>query len=525
MRGIVSWVLALGLALVPSAARAEGLTKFTGYTRPGSPTGPEGPIKAVGLPPDQTPIGATVYFKVFELGDGDPADPWRTGFKNLEDFFVAGKAMRGRGSEKLDTTARYLYVYQVINDSGRDGQVKSAAVRLLVEPHLITSWGHFTQKMGEGVKGVGFSMYFVNTDPNNPKIKNMILPVSTAHSGVTDRVYRDPAPYFNAPKNYGLSNILIGNAPVPISDGEDTGREPERVVLQTMTNFEGAPNWLEKDHVQLPGLFPYTRLALPFSDLYNPYYNPSSPLTPVGYPADSMGQGAVRMTEALRRAPAVVAYWADAPLRPGQRGTLFGFTSNYPPVYENIRVRGNPLPAIQPAAGAPDVRPANLRADGEVPTPVAFEQAAPPTAGGGGGSLGSATGGISSGGSLLRGGGGFGGGGIGFPLGGLGGGLGGGTGGGTGNGTPGQQQPQAQTQTQPQQGNQTVELALNVEQAQAQQQAQAQAQEQHQRQRQNQQQRHGHVVPEPAAVVPALLAIPIVLLLVWRRRTVRTSAI
>jgi hypothetical protein len=573
------WALSLSLlslALLPSAARTEGLEKFTGYTRPGHPSGPPGPIKPASNAPEDTPIGATMYFKVYELGDGVPGDPWGTGFGNLESFFVPGQASRGRGSDRLDTTARYLYLYQAVNDSERDGQVKSAAVRLLVEPHYITSWGHFAQQRQEAGRGVSFAADFSDAG------KGGILPVSTAHPAVSDRLYRDPAPYFNSSRLKGLSSILLGNAPVPQSaEGEDTGVAPERVVLQATSNFEKAPIWLERDQVQLTGLAPNMRLVLPYSDLYNPYYNPLNPVAPVAadglVPGFGLGTNTTpNLYEALRRAPAVVAFWSDYPLRPRQRSTLFGFTSNQPPVYEDVRLRGNGLPdRIVPAAPAPDIRPANTLADGEVPTPVAFEPVVP--AGGGGptgGSLGNPGAVIGGGGGLLRGGGGMGGGGMGggFPgiLGGGGGGTGGGTGGGVGGGgttgpgttgtgttsipasllallsptsptTPTGNNSNSNGSNSNSNGNNTNSgtgtgtgtnsnnntngganqtTIVNVQQQQGQQQQQQQKQKQQQSQQQmNNCCQPGNVVPEPTALVPALLGLPflVVLLLRWRK--------
>ncbi len=606
----------LVLALVPAPVQAEGLGKFTGYTRPGEPTGRErGPGPApVALDPNDphTPMGATVYFRVFELTE-DGTDPWGTGIKNIEQEFIPGQASRGRGSDKLDTNARYLYLYQVINDSGRPGQIKSTAIRLLVPPHLITSWGHFALRQAGATRGVGFSMTFEVPEAKNPEGRNMILPVSTEHPGVSDRVYRDPAPFFNAPKGrYGVSPILIDNAVRPIADSteaEDRGREPEKVVLQAIANFEGAPSWLEKDKAQLVGLLPYDRVVTPFSGLYAPNYNPVAPvsflpspfertapfstLLPAGPPtvgtsllpgtsilpaaygttvpygpaapyatAGTMGGGVVAASggatlppftaEALRRAPAVVAYWADDPLLPDQRSTLFGFTSNYPPVYEDVRLRGNPVPPFRPVAPGPDVRPAILAADGEVPTPVAFEGIPPGVGGPTAGTLGGLPAGIGAGGGLMRGGGGGGGGfGGGFmPFLGTGTGAGGGVGGGTGAGTPAtaatttpatstttargralpsqtQSGSQAQTGTpftvSQTGGNQSVTVTVQ----QSQNQAQAQQQQQAQLQAQAQAQRNHHhrppppppsVVPEPAAFIPALVGLPVLFLLVLRRR-------
>ena len=39
-----------------------------------------------------------------------------------------------RTRRKLDTRARYLYLYQVVNDSRRDSSVRTTSVRLIVDP-------------------------------------------------------------------------------------------------------------------------------------------------------------------------------------------------------------------------------------------------------------------------------------------------------------------------------------------------------------------------------------------------------
>lgn len=92
------------------------------------PTAP-GEAKPVGLEREKTGLGGTVYFRVYDLSEGIEGDPWGTGFKNLATSFTAGKDPTGNHpSQKLDTSARYLYLYQTINDSKRESVVKQTTV-------------------------------------------------------------------------------------------------------------------------------------------------------------------------------------------------------------------------------------------------------------------------------------------------------------------------------------------------------------------------------------------------------------
>jgi hypothetical protein len=124
-------------------------------------------------------------------------------------------------------------------------------------------------------------------------------------------------------------------------------------------------------------------------------------------------------------------------------------------------------------------------------------------------------------------------------MGGLGGaGAGGGSGGGNGGATPNNQQGQVPflVNTTPNGSQNIPSVNVNnvVQQAQAMQQGQIQGQLQGQLQAQQQQQKqhqghHGHhdacVMPEPAAFVPALLGVPVLLWLVWRRKATTQTAV
>ena len=398
------------LAAPTPSVKAEGLPKFTGYTTPGSVGEPMRP--AEGKPivrEEKNGLGVTVLYSVYDRADGRPGDIWNTGIKGLDESFTAGK-----------------------DPTGQTGARK--------------------------------------------------LPISTEHPAAKDRKYANPSPYYLAPKPYRTAHIAVDNKIAAVADDptgakENIGRVPEEVMLLSSAVFEGPPKMhLEMAPAALMG--PRTDVFAPptTTGFFNPYFGPApfwggpmmgpyvSPVTTVGYASSATSVGGpfrgVGSADDRNHSPAFRAYWLDKPLQPGERSTLFGFTSDFPPVYEDTRVRGNSKLAIGLGIGFgdPDLRTAALNADGEVPTPIAFEapSAAPSVGiggfGGGFSTLGGTTGG---------GGGSFGGGGslpgFGGSLGSTGGGSGGGSpsgGGGNGSGnttTQPQQQQQQQGQQQQQQ--------------------------------------------------------------------------
>src|SRR5207244_6881299 len=128
--------------------------------------------------------------------------------------------------------------------------VQTGTVRLLVDPQLITSWGYFALKKGEGPpkpgeevvgEGVGFAQEI--TDPKVNKGAPVMLPVSSEHPVTAKRVYADPSPPYPAPKPYGTARIDVGNKIKAIADdpsgaSENRGRFPEEVMLITEAVFD-----------------------------------------------------------------------------------------------------------------------------------------------------------------------------------------------------------------------------------------------------------------------------------------------
>ena len=152
-----------------------------------------------------------------------------------------------------DTNARYLYLYQVVHDSKRDSVVKTATIRLVIDPQLITSFGSFVfrkpegpPKPGEDITGQGVGFAQEVSDPKINMGTPFILPISTDHPATTTREYRDPSPYYVAPKRFSTARILLDNKVKAVADdpsgaAENPGRAPEEVMMLNSAVFDGPP--------------------------------------------------------------------------------------------------------------------------------------------------------------------------------------------------------------------------------------------------------------------------------------------
>jgi len=568
--GVLGATLTAVLAACP-VTQGGPLEDFTGYTRIGFPP-TEGKVdpKFAQAAKEMKAIGLTIYYMVYDrkTGKSVAGDIYGVGIESFDATFFSGlDSDRG----KLDTETRYLYLYQVVNDSGRPAVVKDIAIRLLVDPRLITSWGYFVKRTKNekgvvGKQGLGFSMQFDGKGAGKDlDLGAGIRPISSDFPGVSDKAYRSPAPAIKATKPYGISPITLNIAPAAGS-GQDMGKEPSDVLIVPNVDFGDVAD--NGDGLQM--LKP--RLVGdhdPLDDIEDP-------------------KARARMRDQFKkRWPAVRTFFREDPVGPKQRSTIWGFTSDLPPVMAEATAKGKSLgiglghlqdnknsgtllAAVQGQAEkgnpgrkntASDLRdpqfvalqlpvdPNRLMKQGEkgaatppiggtLPTPSPGKKAdtatpagdispAPvPTVGGEGGGAGSALGG----GTGTVGGGGitgvspppaF------FPArgnGGAGGGIGGGSGGGSGsqsgNGTQSGTGSQSGTANQFQTLNNPVNVSVNQSQSQAQAQAQAQAQSQSQSQTQT----NGcccdgtTVVPAPPAWLLGMLGLPVFAFLARKRK-------
>jgi hypothetical protein len=137
------WLLlaVIGLLGPIAPARAEFLTAYTGNTsaQAGHPVSVDGTYNFAVL--DKT-LGGTAgnVFGAVSNSNAPVNDPARYA-QNFDQRFVAGA-----GSGALDTSARYLYLVQVVNNGPNQSAIKDVFTAL--NPGLVTSWGYFGLKLG-----------------------------------------------------------------------------------------------------------------------------------------------------------------------------------------------------------------------------------------------------------------------------------------------------------------------------------------------------------------------------------------
>jgi len=121
------------------SARAEFLADFSGNTS----------VTSTG--PNTTKLDGVYNFAVLNRTGGTSGDTFGTGLSNFDSYFNAGT-----GSGGLNTSAKYLYLFEVVNSPSGKALIQQVMTSLY-HASDITSWGSFYSLTQEGeVTGVGF---------------------------------------------------------------------------------------------------------------------------------------------------------------------------------------------------------------------------------------------------------------------------------------------------------------------------------------------------------------------------------
>ncbi len=301
-------------------------------------------IQQVALDPDVTDvIGSTVYFAVVK-GTGNADEAFGKELGDLLDTFVAGKSFENSVSPQFDRKAKYLYLYQIVNDRGlnpakegilpaADGNINTAnisnfALRLLVDPRYITSWGHFVdtafdsnvldRKVGkDGIIGAADEVV----------IKPMALSSDPAvENKIPHKRFLERCPAYGLGElinNFGLgkSNLNLDNSSAhQLLQKKLAGKAINWVANGLEAAVKGGR---QPDYVQV---------------VYDQYKEEELPTLDGRHIGNTIFRVDFKKNNAV-------------PI--GQHSVVFGFTSDLPPTDEPIRVEG-PMPVNAPANFKPN---------------------------------------------------------------------------------------------------------------------------------------------------------------------------
>jgi hypothetical protein len=256
-------LLGMAAAFCELGATLHGdeLRGFVGYTSPHSNESirknfsPKdgGSITPVAIPEEKPAqprlLSGTVYYMVFERDGANPGDPWGTGMDKFTGVFRAGIDFNGSSSPQLDTTAKYLYLYQVINDRQTTPPIESVSVKLLVNAQEITSWGYF--------QGAGFATLADRGD---------VRPLSATNK-IDAKTYRSPAPALPVGAPLRITRVpTLRGEPEPKSadqivqvtwDALDPALIPDYVLLLGSSDYDRQPSfratWMGKNSIPTDG--------------------------------------------------------------------------------------------------------------------------------------------------------------------------------------------------------------------------------------------------------------------------------
>lgn len=315
-------------------------------------------------------MGGSTYFAVFKnMGSlAKDGDTFGTGMKNFDKMFAGGDGFQF--SPTFDTSANYLYLYQVVNGRGLDGRnflkdptpqkdrvsekdvikdfqevspknegIARWALSLAVRPREITSWGYFN-----GAGFVGQEQKNLNLFAEETKLPTTIKPVSFLPSMLEETpnpFYKNRAPaqslgVMQPSFHVGSSTInLDKSAAYPGNDNAIkfavSAAAAEKLVLPV---FKGGERPLSS---QL--FMTYSEKAKKFQydvspssvqimyDSYNDLYRGEW-----GYPAGYFWD------QDIIRSVLLVRFDEGHGLQKGQYSMVFGFTSNLPPRPERVRL-------------------------------------------------------------------------------------------------------------------------------------------------------------------------------------------
>jgi hypothetical protein len=310
-------------------------------------------------------FGATVYFAVYrKVGTPTVGDSWGTGRTDIDSNFVPGDSYRSTVSPALDTTAQFLYIYQVVNDRGYQDlklpqnqttmvrmaalgdpegrpsvvrEVASFSLFLKTDPRLITSWGFFEDS--------GFNISVPTLAPGEARPVGMaegattnIRMAASANLSIldtlfpkTEKVYKPWAPAQSIDTgrvgfDVGKDTLNIDKKTRIIFASNDQTNSLQTLALRKLAKVKqdgsNRPDYVQLIYFDRPTSTETAAFGASAAD--------RAPTLNI----DGITLGSTEVAKAIFKVE-----WLGKPIESGQQSLIFGFTSNAEPVRAPIRLK------------------------------------------------------------------------------------------------------------------------------------------------------------------------------------------
>jgi hypothetical protein len=353
--------------------------EVSGYTRPGNPDdrfSADGKLLDVSFAGAELQkfkiMGATVYFSVFRNVGEIAGDTFGTGLANFDSKFEAGRSFKDSMSPRFDRKAKYLYLYQIVNDRNLDPrltQVKgvqggavvnplfvpgakldpkakapetddiaSFALKLLTDPRYITSWGHFRDS--------AFAANVPDTDNTGKPVKQ-VVDDGKGNKAESEKIVRQAFSYL-PPITSKLPNPAFSKRARSYSLGDlANGFGVERSTLNVQNSkafgdLKNVSGQIGKDNIAwanfMSGIVKAAADTAKEPEYVQLMYMPAEERLNVADPflgrVDLVNDADDDLTRAIFR----VDFEQLKTLKQGERSVVVGFTSDLPPVSAPIRI-------------------------------------------------------------------------------------------------------------------------------------------------------------------------------------------
>jgi hypothetical protein len=303
-------------------------------------------------------FGSTVYFAVFRRATTNTSgDTWGVGRNDMDGLFVPGESYRLSVSPTLDTTAEYLYLYQVVNDrafhdlklpANQKAQIATVALEgerpspvrevasfalfLRSDPRLITSWGFFDD--------AGFNISVPNVPLERPVALDEKFPSirmsTSANLSILDtlfpsgnKTYKPWAPAL--PLDFAKTQFDVGKDTTNIDKNTRIVfvANDETPVLQSLATKKLAK--VKQTGANRPDFAQIIYFDRPVTG--DPLLGPGM-ARPAELNIDGITLGPTDVARAIFKVE-----WLNRPIESGEMSVVFGFTSNVEPTRAPIRLK------------------------------------------------------------------------------------------------------------------------------------------------------------------------------------------